>query len=359
MVSASFSDGRTASAQAVAVRHSGRGIVIEGMAPEGGDLVWPYGALASAVPLAADQQDVALAYDYAPGASLFVEDAAFVAELARHAPHLTTRATRWKAAKPWLALSAGIASIVMLVWLSGFSPARAVAGWIPKETRVKLGEQVIASMTRGKKTCAAPAGRAALDKLTARLVAASGKSVSFKVAVSDWKLLNAFAAPGEQIVLTREIVEKAKSADEVAAVLAHEMGHGLEMHPEAGIVRSLGFAAAIELMTGGTSGTLANLGLLMSQLSYTRAAEREADGHALAMLKAAGISPKGMVDFFERVAAIEGKSATGRAMGQFDILRTHPQSEERAKRAAGQPPYPVTPALDAADWEALKAICKV
>jgi predicted Zn-dependent protease len=353
-----FSDGKTAATHATAVRHTDRGIVIAGMGPDHGDLVWPYGALSSAVPLSAGQSDVVLAYSYMPGASLYVSDPGFVADLAAQAPHLTTKATRWKAAKPWLAVAAGIASIAVLVWLSGFSPARTVAGMIPKATRAKLGEQVIASMTRGQKRCETPAGVAALDKLTRRLVAASGKDVTFKVAVTDWKLLNAFAAPGEQIVLTREIIEKAGSPDEVAAVLAHEMGHGLEMHSETGIVRMIGYSAALELLTGGTAGSLANIGLMMSQLSYTRAAEREADAQALAMLKGAAISPRGMVDFFERVGKIEGRSPAGRTVGQFDILRTHPQSAERAKLAASQPAYPTTPALEPAEWEALKAICR-
>ena len=98
--------------------------------------------------------------------------------------------------------------------------------------------------------------------------------------VIDWPLLNAFAAPGEQIVLTHGIISKAESADEIAGVLAHEMGHGIEMHPESGLVRAIGMMAAIDLMLGGSGGTLANFGALLAQLSYTRDAERVAAGRA-------------------------------------------------------------------------------
>ena len=45
---------------------------------------------------------------------------------------------------------------------------------------------------------------------------------------------------------------------------------------------------------------------MLTQLRYTRIAEREADAHALRMLKGAGISHKGFGDFFERIDRLEG-----------------------------------------------------
>jgi predicted Zn-dependent protease len=207
-------------------------------------------------------------------------------------------------------------------------------------------------MSAGKKVCETPAGRAALDKLVERLSSVAQGRQPFRVVVVDWSLVNAFAAPGDQIVLTRGLIAKAGSPDEVAGVLAHEMGHGLELHPETGIVRALGLSAAIELMSGGSSGTLANIGVVLAQISYTRAAEREADAHALRLLKAASISQQGIIDFFTRVE----KTERGDAL-QYEILRTHPQLGERRKLAETSARYPSTPALSATEWQALKAIC--
>ena len=117
----------------------------------------------------------------------------------------------------------------------------------------------------------------------------------------DWALVNAFATPGGQIIMTRGLVQKAGSPDEVAGVLAHEIGHTIELHPEAGLVRAMGLSAAAQLVFAGTHGTATNIGLLLTQLRYTRVAEREADGHAVRILKQAGISAKGFGDFFERL----------------------------------------------------------
>ena len=111
-------------------------------------------------------------------------------------------------------------------------------------------------------------------------------------------------------------------------------------------------------MLGGTAGgSLANVVLMLAQLGYSREAEREADKHALELLKAAGIAPKGLGDFFTRVMKMEAEDGA-KAPGAFSWLRTHPPSAERARLVKDQPDYPSTPALDAQSWQDLKSICK-
>lgn len=347
-----FSDGRTAATEPVAVQLSGRGVEI--VRPGGATpLIWPYGALSAASPITRSSADVLVSYSYMPGASLFVADPRFAAGLVLAAPHLTAGAQRWRWARPLLAIAATVALIFAVVWTLELSPARTIAGLMPDGVRQSMGRQVILSMAGQRRTCDAPTGRAALDRLVGRLSTASGRDAHFNVTVVDWNLLNAFAAPGEHIVLTRELIDTAKNPDEVAGVLAHEMGHGLELHPESGIVRVIGLNAALELLLGG-GGTLTNIGIMLTQLSYTRAAEREADEHALRILEEAGISQQGVVAFFKRIQEIERRRG---GEGGLDILRSHPQTAERAEIAASRPSYPSTPALDDADWQALRAIC--
>jgi Zn-dependent protease with chaperone function len=350
-----YSDGRTASAADVEVRLGSRGIEI-GVPGQTSPLVWPYGALKSAEPLTAHAIDALLTYTYQPDATLFVPDGTFARQLALEAPHLTARAMRIRHAQPWLWAAAGVVAIGVILWLLELSPSRAVAQLLPDRVRSALGSQVVQSMVGNKPVCENAAGRAALDRLTARLSKASGASKPFHVVVVDWSLMNAFAAPGEQIVLTRGLLAKAGDPDEIAGVLAHEMGHGLELHPETGIVRAMGLSAATDLLLGGSSG-LANLGLILAQLSYTRAAEHEADLQALRVLKGAEISPRGLASFFERVARIEDESAVGKTIGGIGILRTPPLTEKRRELVEIQPVYPATPSLTADDWSALKAIC--
>ncbi len=362
---ARLSRGAGAGSRDVRVRLSPRGILIEdhGLTADQGPieqqgqaeaLVWPYGALSVAEPLSAYSVDALVRYSYQPDAALFVPDKAFARALAVEAPQLTAKAHRMRAARPWLWAAALSAVAVAGLWLSNLSPAHGVARLLPDSARQMLGDQVLASMTRGRATCTAPQGVAALDALTAKLSKAAGTGQTFKVVVVDWDVLNAFATPGERIVLTRALVEKAQSPDEVAGVLAHEIGHGIALHPETGIVRGIGLAAAADLVLGGAGGGLANVGLLLTQMSYSRGAEREADQLALSILKAAQISPQGLLGFFDRIAEAEQDEAGG-----LSVLQSHPQTEERRQAVAAVAPYASQPALDGKAWANLQEICSV
>jgi predicted Zn-dependent protease len=195
--------------------------------------------------------------------------------------------------------------------------------------------------------------------LTDRVSKAASVSTPFRVRVYDWSLMNAFAVPGGQIVLTKGLIDKAETADEVAGVLAHEMGHGIELHPETGIIRSIGLAAAVEVMLGGSGGALANAGLVLAQLDYSRGAERQADQRALELLEGASIAPKGLADFFTRVMKMEEDDGSYAAKaGKIGWLRSHPPAAERAEIIRHQHDYPSTPALDAQAWQDLKSICR-
>ena len=254
-----YSDGQTAQSVPAEVRLTERGIEI-GFPGAPQALIWPYGALGVATPLTSKSADALITYSHMPGATLFIADRQAVQQLTRLAPQITSSAYGWRAARPWIIAAACIVLTFVGLWLADLSPARWVASLLPDKVRATVGDQVVASMVGDRKECTAPEGRAALDDLIERLSKASGTGTRFRVRVVDWGLLNAFAVPGEQIVLTRSIITQAKSPEEVAGVLAHEMGHGLELHPETSIVRVIGLTAALELITGG-GGAIANVGL--------------------------------------------------------------------------------------------------
>jgi Zn-dependent protease with chaperone function len=353
-----FSDGKSASASDGTVRLALQGLEIE--ARDGRlKCVWPYAGLRSGEPIRSSAIDVLLSSASDPGASLFVPGPSFAAALVAYAPHLTAKAERWRHARPWIAFAGLVAGLIALVYAAGWSPIYSIAATLPDSWRQRLGDEARASMTEGHDECVDGNGRAALDRLTRRLSQSADQAQPFKITVYDWSLMNAFAVPGGQIVLTRGLLEKAQSPDEVAGVLAHEMGHGVALHPETGIIRAIGLSAAVEVMMGGSGGALANIGLLLAQLGYTRAAEREADAQALKLLKGAGIAPQGLGDFFARIEKSEEEDGDlSKALKPFSILRSHPPTAERAALVRAQAHYPATPALDAQSWQDLKAICR-
>lgn len=318
--------------------------------------VWRYAGLKTLEPVRPNAIDVLLTSRDAPGASLFVQGPGFGLALTGHAPHLTATAERWRSWRWGLVLAALVALAIAASFAAGWSPLRSFASALPESWRQRLGDTARQSMTEGHKLCVDANGLTALSQLSDRLSKAAPEGVSFNVRVYDWPLMNAFAVPGGQIVLTKGLLDKAASADEVAGVLAHEMGHGIEMHPETGLIRSVGLAAAVEIMLGG--GGLANAGLMLAQLGYSRSAEHQADVDALQLLKGAGIAPKGLGDFFTRVTKMEAEDSSAEKAGALNWLRTHPPAAERAKLVRKQPDYPATPALDEPSWQELKTICK-
>ena len=352
------SDGRFATASPVSVRFTGGGLELRSDR-EMGSRTWPYDQLQGSVPLRADTPDVLLSLLPEGAETLFVADPSFSGLLLARAPALSSARQRWQGLKPGLAVLAAVLAIVSGVWLLDLHPAQTIARVMPQKTRAALGGAAVTSMTKDRKVCETPASKAALGRLTERLTAAaSDKPMGVRVVLLDWSLVNAFAVPGGQIILTRGLVQRAGASDEVAGVLAHELGHTLELHPEAGIIRVVGLSAALQLALAGSQGTISNIGLILTQLRYTRIAEREADAHALRMLKGAGISAKGFGDFFERLESNKPGEEAGKSASELEmILRTHPPTAERIAMVRAQPSYPATPALSADDWRALREAC--
>lgn len=354
-VTAAFSDGTSAATTDVQVRLAHEGVTFHasGTPPT----VWPYSTLTCAEPISHHSDDVLLGSSEHTDATLFLSGHDFVQRLAERAPNLTTYATRKRAAVPWVLASLAVGVLCFVVWAADLSPARAVAELLPDNARQKMGQSVIAGLSQNSKACSTPEGDRALAHIKDRLLGNAPSGQDFSIVVLNWNIVNAFAVPGEQIILTRRILEKAGGGDEIAGVIAHEMGHGLELHPETGVVRAMGMTAAVQFLLGGGNSNIANVGVLLAQLSYSRNAEREADAHAVRLLREANISINGITDFFKRMNNKE-TAKRGSFPRTASFLRSHPMTEERLKRFEEAPSYDSSPVLTSVEWNALKTICR-
>ena len=145
---------------------------------------------------------------------------------------------------------------------------------------------------------------------------------------------NAFALPGGAIGVTRGLLDDAESENELAFVLAHELGHFEGRHHLRGISRSLAVSLVLGAVTGGSSGTLLTQWISnVTGLGFAREHEREADRFGLGVVVAEYGHTAGATDFFEKLPDAEAGSV-GRMKAW---LATHPVSPERIaalKRAA-------------------------
>lgn len=156
--------------------------------------------------------------------------------------------------------------------------------------------------------------------------AMGGSKYKYELTVVDQPDPNAFAIPGGRIYIQTGLLNFCHSAEEVAAVLAHEMGHVEHRHTVNNIVKQLGLDAVIAMVAGGSG--LENVsGLLLSNY-FSREDEAEADEFALVLLDKAGINPSLLGEVFSRM-----KHEHGDMEGALNILSTHPELEERAKKS--------------------------
>jgi Zn-dependent protease with chaperone function len=348
---ARFFDGEHAREHEVLVRLTAGGLQIEGNSVP--RLLW---SLSGLVLISRTQPGGALrlSHEKMPGARLVVGDPVFIAALEKETPHLSgainyNRLTRRAA---WI--GAGIAAIAGLFYLVlAFAPQQ-IAYLLPESWREKLGSQLEISFVENAKLCAG-SDHAVLRKLAARLTEGSDDTPPFMLKVYDMQMVNAFALPGGHIVVTGGLIQTASGADEVAGVVAHEIGHAAYRHPEAQIVRAMGLQVILGMVSGGGSDTISGLAGLLAVLRYSREAEREADAFAQELLVAAEIDPLALARFFERMKELAGEEGDGLFGG---VLSTHPVTDERI---AAIKPLPegvkARPALSDADWRSLREIC--
>lgn len=357
-----YLDGRTPVRRPARVRLTRAGLEIS---PEGGATAfWPYAEIRQTQGWHAGQA-VRLEHGPDPSEAVVIADPAFLADLREiaQAPGLRFHDPRRRRRRVlYTGVAAGaIIAICAVLYLWGIpAAARIVAERVPVSWEEELGRAAVESLVKPEKQCREPAGQRALDALVATLVTAAPPSpYTFRVQVVDSKVVNAFAAPGGYMVVLRGLLDEARRPEEVAGVLAHEIEHVLQRHSTKALVQHVSTGLLITALTGDVTGAMA-YGLesarVLGQLSYSRAAEAEADTKGMGLLVAAGLDPAGMIDFFEALERKEGDSS-----GLLKYLSSHPGTADRVtrlRRLAAATPAARRPALEPAEWTALRAICK-
>lgn len=218
---------------------------------------------------------------------------------------------------------------------------------VPESWERKMGEAMVGDF--GNRLCETPAGNQALAKLVEAVDPAQEK---VRVGVANLEMVNAVALPGGQVLIFDGLIQDAESAEEIAGVLAHEVGHVRERHVMTAVLRQFG----LSILASGFNSNFAEGAYGIASMGYSREAEREADQYARDRMREASISPLGAAGFFERMAEQYGDDEEGSAVVGW--IATHPSSAERAKafRDSAKGTYP--PVLTEAEFGALKTMCE-
>ncbi|QBY02318.1 M48 family metallopeptidase [Rhodophyticola sp. CCM32] len=235
------------------------------------------------------------------------------------------------------------------------------AEMIPPATEMALGQttfnQIYPAM--GAYECTDPAGQAALAVMQTRLTDGLDLPYPVQVHVVFDPSLNATALPGGYVTLHNGLIQAAETPEEVAAVLAHEIGHVAHRDGTRAVLRRTGSFGIIGLAYGDFLGSSA-VAAVTQQLvnsSYSREAEARADAYAHDLLAHAGVSPASLAVFFERLRA-EGLDTD---LGVFRHLSSHPGLLDRIAASTAAADHGFTqgpPILSGAEWGALQSICQ-
>ncbi len=227
-----------------------------------------------------------------------------------------------------------------------------IPGWVaplvPRSWENALGDAMVGDF--GGRLCETPASRAALERLTGQL--AQGTELR-QVAIAHVPMMNAVTLPGGRILIFDGLIQKAQTPDELAGVLAHEIGHVRHRDTVNALIRQLGLSVVLGGLDGNVGGALN--GLLA--MSYSRDAERAADGFSIAALRQADVSPVATARFFDRLGRMAGGEKMERLTGW---MASHPVSADREQAFSGSAVkgHAYRPALDAKQWAALRNACR-
>lgn len=240
-----------------------------------------------------------------------------------------------------------------------------LAAVVPVSFERRLGEAVDGQLKFifGGKLCEGAGGQAALARLIAQLEQAGELTVTVDARVLNVRIHgkdgekdmeNALALPGGKVYVTNGLLQKARTPDELAGVIAHELGHQQHRDMLRRMIHDGGTAFLVGLLFGDVTGGGAIIYASRTVLtqSYSRDAERAADAFSIETMRKLGRSPKAMGELLIRI--------TGPEAGQsLSFLSSHPLTEERlatmtqADQSVSKPEL-----LSAEEWAALQRICR-
>ena len=212
------------------------------------------------------------------------------------------------------------------------------------EKEVKIGESVARRFEQGlqqdNKIVSDVDVNNRVEKILERIVAVCDRKdlMYFIKVIDEEDIINAVSLPGGYIYVYKGLIDKVKSDDELAGVIAHEVGHITAKH---GMKRLQSLYGALLLQIASTQSNAevaqgVNIALTSIFLEYSQRDEFEADRLGVKYLKRAGYDPKSMSSFLQKLREEQDKAP----LKEYSYWRTHPHLSQRIavvnREATGQ-----------------------
>jgi predicted Zn-dependent protease len=356
-----FFDGNTTARQDVTVELATAELIIRDAG--GGELArWPYAELDQAV---APEQVLRLGCGRQSLARLEIRDPALAAAI----DEKSTPVDRTWTVQRHLSLKIAVLVVLAVVSLAVMAlfalPALAsrLTPYLPYSLEMRLGQATDAQLrstfsgARGLPLDCGTAeaekpGAAALAALGERLGSAAALPVPLRFSVIRRNDANAVALPGGQIYVFAGLIAKANTPDELAGVIAHEIGHVARRDGVRSVLETAGLSFLFGMVLGDFvgGGAIVIAAKTVLQSSYSRDTETAADAYGIALMNKAGGNAEALGALLTRIDDLHSESP--------ELLRDHPATQERVAAIRAQArPQEGAPLLTPDQWAALKNIC--
>jgi predicted Zn-dependent protease len=251
----------------------------------------------------------------------------------------------WMMDRRWRAMTRGLL-FLMLTLLSGCA-VNPVTGQnelmlLSEQDERQLGLQAEQSVVKEYGVYADTALQAYVNGVAQPLARVSHRpTLDWHFQVMDSPVVNAFAAPGGYVFITRGLLAAVNDEAELAGVLAHEIGHVTARHSAHQYSQSMLAGLGVQLGTalvgdyGNIVGSLLEAGTGLLFLKYSRDDERQSDSLGVEYATRAGYNTNRMADFFgtlQRQGSLDGGSG-GDVPEWFS---SHPSSVDRETAVRSQ-----------------------
>jgi len=207
------------------------------------------------------------------------------------------------------------------------------SGLLNERDEIKLGMQLHREVT--KKFSLTDTGLDRVERIGQRCAKASLRpSLLYKFHVIQSREINGFSLPGGHVYVTTALLKMANE-NELASVLAHEVGHVVARHSLKTLKQSQEYdeiAKQLGELTGVAGDMARDLGVALGQIVgagfltvHSRDEEREADFLGVRTMPRAGFDPQGMITMFQKLQRIEEQDSS--LVGT--LFSDHPDAEER------------------------------
>jgi len=196
-----------------------------------------------------------------------------------------------------------------------------------KRSEEKLGDLIWKNISATEEVVGDQRITRPVDSMVSLLCRANKIERKIKVHVVRSADINAFALPGNHLVVLTELIRECDEENELLGVLGHEIAHLEQKHVMKKLTREIGLSVLLSAGSGGNNPAVIRQAVkILTSTAYDRRLESRADMASVDYLLKAGADPAGFARFLDKIALLQQEEAS-----YGDWLSTHPESGSRAE----------------------------